>query len=225
MPRLVFRTFRFHACTTVPATYETLFTMKPKTTIIVLAAGHGKRFQGEPNKLAQPLGFGHVLTRTLHQALASQLPVLVVSTPELAVLANQSVAMRDIVLMPADAPSLGMGQSIAAGVAARSNAPGWLILPADMPLVLPQTIQAVADQIGHHTVVVAQHQGLDGYPVGFSAELYSELMLLEGDEGARRLMARYPAHPVAVNDPGVLFDINTQADLSAAQRACSRGFA
>jgi len=32
----------------------------------------------------------------------------------------------------------GMGDSIATGVVATQNANGWLILPADLPLVLPK---------------------------------------------------------------------------------------
>jgi molybdenum cofactor cytidylyltransferase len=55
--------------------------------------------------------------------------------------------------------------------------------------------------------------------VGFSAELYSELATLSGDEGARRLIARYPAHGVELDDPGVLVDVDTQADLDGLRRA------
>jgi len=51
--------------------------------------------------------------------------------------------------------------------------------------------------------------------VGFAAELYSELMMLSGDEGARRIIARYPAIGVDVDDPGVLLDLDTEADLLA----------
>jgi molybdenum cofactor cytidylyltransferase len=51
--------------------------------------------------------------------------------------------------------------------------------------------------------------------VAFAAELYSELATLTGDEGARRLTARYPAHGVEVEDPGVLVDVDTLEDLSA----------
>ena len=50
-----------------------------------------------------------------------------------------------------------------------------------------------------------------------AAELYSELVLLNVDEGARRLVARYPAYGVEVGDPGVLVDIDTDADLRAAR--------
>ena len=72
-------------------------------------------------------------------------------------------------------------------------------------------------------LVFAQHKGMRGHPVGFSAELYSELSSLRGDEGARRLVARYPAVGIEVDDPGVLIDVDTEADLDAVRQAQQRG--
>jgi molybdenum cofactor cytidylyltransferase len=106
-----------------------------------------------------------------------------------------------------------MGHSIAAGVAATGDAPGWLILPADMPMVRSSTLAAVAQAIEHDPIAYAQHRGRRGHPVGFNAELFSELTGLQGDEGARRLLARYPAQAVDVDDPGVLIDVDTVEDL------------
>ena len=191
--------------------------MKARPAVIVLAAGRGSRFGGTGHKLAQGLANSTVLGTTLRQAVASQLPVVVVTTEVLVALASRYVASRDVVVLPpadgaTDAP-LGMGYSIAAGVAARAHAPGWLVLPGDMPLVQPATLQAVARHLADHPVAYAQHRGRRGHPVGFAAELYSELMVLSGDEGARRLLARYPAMPVEVDDPGVLVDVDTEADL------------
>jgi len=185
--------------------------------VVVLAAGRGMRFRGLDHKLVQPLGASSVLGTTLRQVLASQLPMVVVATATLARLAKGSVATRDIVVVPdvgTPGPEpLGMGYSIACGVSARADASGWLILPGDMPMVKADTLQAVARELRHHTVAYAQYRGQRGHPVGFSAELYSELAALGGDEGARRLVARYPAHGVEVDDPGVLIDIDTEADL------------
>ena len=59
------------------------------------------------------------------------------------------------------------------------------LLPGDMPTVQPSSLLAVAAKLPHHVVVYAQHRGRRGHPVGFSAELYSELVQLSGDEGAR----------------------------------------
>ena len=72
---------------------------------------------------------------------------------------------------------------------------------------------AVAEVLEHEPIAYAQYHGRRGHPVGFSAELYSELAALEGDEGARRLLARYPAQAVELDDPGVLIDVDTAEDL------------
>ena len=111
--------------------------------------------------------------------------------------------------------SRGMGDSLAAGVSARADASGWVLLPADMPRVRASTLQQVGRALQTHAVAYAQYHGRRGHPVGFSAELFSELVALTGDEGARRLVARYPALAVEVDDPGVLLDIDTVQDLAA----------
>jgi len=202
--------------------------MLSRPALIVLAAGRGSRFLGSHHKLAEALGPSTVLGTTLRHAIETHLPVVVVTTERLADVARRSVAARDVVVLPEVAPeraddptqlALGMGYSIAAGVSARPDALGWLILPGDMPLVTPASIQAVARALDHHPVAYAQHKGRRGHPVGFSAELYSELVALSGDEGARRLIARYPAHGVELDDPGVLVDVDTQADLDGLRRA------
>jgi molybdenum cofactor cytidylyltransferase len=202
--------------------------MADTTAVIVLAAGKGSRFQGSEggaggaHKLAQRLGDSSVLAQTLANALSSRLPVVVVTTEAFADVARGCVATRDVIVLPevgtGGAKPLGMGVSIAVGVGARPHAPGWLVLPGDMPLVRPATLQAVARGLEHHSVVYAQHRGRRGHPVGFAAELYSELVGLSGDEGARRLISRYPAFGVELDDPGILVDIDTPGDLEAVRR-------
>jgi molybdenum cofactor cytidylyltransferase len=190
-----------------------------KPTIVVPAAGQGRRFGaagGEGHKLEQPLDGLTVLGCTLRQALAAQLPLLVVTTAALAPLVARQLATRDIVVLSPGEASRGMGYSIAAGVAERSRSAGWLVLPADMPRVQPSTLRAVAAALAHHAVSYAQHRGRRGHPVGFAAELYSELVQLDGDDGARRVVARYPAQAVEVDDAGALLDIDTPGDLAGA---------
>jgi molybdenum cofactor cytidylyltransferase len=200
--------------------------MKARPAVIVLAAGRGERFLGSSHKLGQPLGDSTVLGTTLRHAIASQLPVVVVTTEGLADIARRSVAARDVIVLPdagtgaaSGGVQLGMGHSIASGVGARANAGGWLILPGDMPLVQPATLVAVAAALEHHPVVCAHHKGRRGHPVGFSSELYSELVMLTGDEGARRLVARYPALGLELDDLGVLIDVDTEADLARVSQA------
>ncbi|MEO7057050.1 MAG: nucleotidyltransferase family protein [Caldimonas sp.] len=196
--------------------------MTSPRTVIVLAAGRGSRFGAGVHKLAQPFGDSSVLAATIANALASRLHVVVVTTERFSAIARDSVAARDVVILgevgAGDAGATGMGVSIAAGVDASPDASGWLVLPGDMPLVQPTTLQAVARGLDEHPVVFAQHRGRRGHPVGFAAELYSELAALAGDEGARRLVARYPAFGIELGDPGVLLDIDTPGDLDAVRR-------
>jgi len=199
-----------------------------RPTVVVLAAGSGSRFRGTTHKLLQPLGDATVLAVTIGHALETGLPLVVVATEPTAEVARRSVASRDIVVLPRPGSaegagaSLGMGRSIASGVAAHPDAPGWLILPGDMPAVQPATLLAVAQALDEHPVAYAQYRGRRGHPVGFAGELYSELVALDGDEGARRLLARYPAVGVDVDDAGVLVDIDTPADLERLRPPAAR---
>lgn len=189
--------------------------MNSQCTVIVLAAGMATRSDGSGHKLVQPLdgaGDEHtVLGVTLRNVLASRLPVVVVAATAVAPLAERLLG-ADRVLPVAPRRKRGVGDSIAAGVASRPEASGWLVLPGDMPWVRPQTFLHVAAALASHAVAYAQVRGRRGHPVGFSAELYSELVALTGDEGARRLVARYPAEGVEVEDVGVLQDIDTLQD-------------
>lgn len=189
--------------------------MKTPPTIVVLAAGFGSRFKGARHKLDEPLHGSTVLGCTLRQAVASQLHVVLVTTAPFVAVATEVLATSDIVVLSLAEASRGMGHSIAAGVGERPDAGGWLILPGDMPMVRAQTLRSVAAALERHPVVYAQYHGRRGHPVGFGSELYSELIALTGDEGARRIVARYPVHGEELDDPGVLVDVDTQDDLAA----------
>ena len=191
--------------------------MNDKPTIVVVAAGQGSRFKSARHKLDQPLAGSTVLGCTLRHAVESGLPVVLVTTAPFVAIGLEHLTRRDLVLLPPEEARRGMGNSIAAGVAERASAAGWLVLPGDMPLVRPATLSAIAAALVEHTVVQAQYRGRRGHPVGFSSELYSELVALEGDEGARRVVARYPVHGEELDDPGVLVDVDTLDDLAKVQ--------
>ena len=193
--------------------------MKNEPAVVVLAAGAGSRYHGTRHKLSEKLGGDTVLVRTLRNAIASEMSVVLVISESLIAEARGLVAPEDMVVVDSRTQTVwGMGDSIAAGVSIHASATGWLVLPADMPLVKPSSLRAVADALDQQPIAFAQYRGRRGHPVGFGAELFSELVMLKGDEGARRLLARYPTAAVELDDPGVLFDIDTIDDLAVAQR-------
>ena len=110
----------------------------------------------------------------------------------------------------------GVGTSIAAGVAASSDASGWLIVLADMPSIRAETIAAVAGALrGGVRIVVPVMAGRRGHPVGFSARYRMELQALTGDTGERQILSIDAAfvEAISVNDAGIFADIDTPADL------------
>jgi len=193
--------------------------MNKEPAIVVLAAGAGSRYLGSRHKLTEKLGGDSVLRRTLRNAIASELAVVLVVSESLASEANGLLVSNDIVIVDSRSQTMwGMGDSIAAGVSMHAGASGWLVLPGDMPFVRPSSMCAVAEALDQQPIAYAQHRGRRGHPVGFGTEMFSELVMLKGDEGARRLLARYPTAAVELDDPGVLFDIDTVEDLAEAQR-------
>jgi len=172
--------------------------------VIVLAAGLGERFRragGAHDKLLAPLGPKRVRDHVLAAVQASGLPWHVVEREHTTHLSAQ-----------------GMGTSIATGVAATSNAAGWLILPADLPLVQPGSLRRVAEALSHHTVVVPLVQGQRGHPVGFGAVHREALLTLSGDQGAKGVMQNHAPWLLELDDIGCILDVDTPEALAEAAR-------
>lgn len=169
----------------------------PLPVVLVLASGRGARFLasgGTTHKLQAVLGEKTVLQHTLDAVQASGLPMH---------LEQGSHA--------------NMGDCITAAVrACASNAGGWLILPADLPLVLPQTLRAVAQELMGNPIVVPVFQGQRGHPVGFSADCRTALLGLQGAPGAASVVRQFPTRWLEVDDIGSVTDIDTLADLERA---------
>lgn len=192
---------------------------------LLLAAGRGRRFDatGRTSKLlaAAPCGphAGQPLAVAAALALRAAMPrVLAVVRPvENPLQQRLHAALRaaGCELVINDDADDGSGRSIAVGVTATANAPGWLIALADMPAIAPATIAAVRDAIAGGALTAAPvHGGQRGHPVGFGAALRSALAALRGDAGARSVLAAHPPQRIAVDDPGCLLDLDCAADFA-----------
>jgi molybdenum cofactor cytidylyltransferase len=72
--------------------------------------------------------------------------------------------------------------------------------------------------VGHDTVQ-PHYQGQRGHPVGFKRTCGDALQALQGDEGARGVLRRFPPHLLDVDDEGTVWDVDTPQRLEqAAQR-------
>ncbi len=177
--------------------------------VIVLAAGRGERFKvagGTQHKLDALLQDRSVRQHVLAAVQASGLPWHVVTPEHTQHLSNP-----------------GMADSIACGVAATQQADGWLILPADLPLIQPETLCHMANALHEASqqqpacdVVVPMYQQQRGHPVGFSKACLSDLLSLRGDQGASSVVAKHNSLQVLVDDIGCVTDVDTPALLQKA---------
>lgn len=182
---------------------------------ILLAAGSGSRFGG--GKLLHPLADGTPIgvasLRNLKQALPEVVAVVRVGDDALRVrLEAEGVAVH----LCQDA-QIGMSRSFVCGVRACADADGWVIALGDMPFIQPRTIRTVAQNIeGAGRIAIPAWQGRRGHPIGFGKRYREELLDVSGDEGARTVVQRHADEVVILDcdDPGILRDIDTRADLS-----------
>lgn len=164
--------------------------------VLVLASGRGERFLasgGTSHKLQADLGGKTVLERTLDAVRASGLRWHL-----------------------EDAGHPGMGDSIAAAVRATRKAPGWMILPADLPLIRAQTLVDIALAHIAGEVLIPVFEGQPGHPVRFAQSCGDALAALEGNQGAAPVARAQAAIKFIVKDAGCVVDIDTVDDLQRA---------
>ena len=180
-------------------------------TVIVLAAGRSERFLasgGHTHKLQARLGGIPILQRVLQ--------------------AVERAGLACHVVRPRGVPADGMGDSIARGVRATPDSPGWLILPGDLPLIDATTLRRVARALTHCPVVVPVHDGRPGHPVGFGAPCGARLLTLTGERGAASIVQDHRrqghARDLVIDDIGAVTDIDTAGDLAAVAATFDRGY-
>ena len=193
--------------------------MSQGPAVIVLAAGQGSRYRqlagAEQDKLLAACAGRDAEVRPVIEHVLRNLPGritrrLLVTTPDRPEVARLAVAYGCQVLL---LDSTGMGHSISAAVAACADADGWLILPGDMPFILPSSIERVLLGMGKGLISVPLRGAEYGHPVGFGADYGAALLGLSGDRGAKRLFASAKVLEVPLEDPGVLWDVDVPQAL------------
>jgi CTP:molybdopterin cytidylyltransferase MocA len=187
--------------------------------MVVLAAGASRRL-GQPKQLVM-LGGESLLRRQCRLALETGLgPVAVI----LGCRADECAAT--IVDLPVArhinerwAEGLGASIHLAAQVAVANDAAGLLLMHVDQHRLTAADLHLLrAAWIGSHSLdaCVANHGDDFGPPVIFPRDCFANLLQLDGDAGARRVLAALPANSVRrVEAPNAFHDLDLPADLAA----------
>lgn len=139
---------------------------------------------------------------------------------------RRAVAAGAVVLENPD-PGEGPITSLRLALAALgADVDGVALCPVDHPLVRPETVAELVDAFaeGDAPVVLPLHDGRRGHPTLFRRTVFSELADPGLEGGARTVVHRHPEHAteVAVDDVGVVTDIDTPEAYRAAMRGMPR---
>lgn len=195
---------------------------------VILAAGRSSRMGEGLNKLLAEVGGRTVIRRVAETALKSSArPVIVVTGHERARI-EAALAGLDVRLVHNADHVTGMASSLRAGIGAvPDSVAGALVVLGDMPLVAPQLLDRLVtacDPAAGRLIAVPVEGGQRGHPVAWSRRYFPELCALEGDVGARHILAANAevVAEVAVSGEGAFLDVDTPRLLAEAQAAAER---
>ena len=194
------------------------------TAGIILAAGASVRF-GQPKQLIKLRG-KYLVERVLDAALKSRLDLVVL------VLGHEYQSILQALGAKERHPQLeivinhqyreGQSSSLKAGlVSVRKAYSSVMYLLADQPMVNSTIIDLLLDQFhgSGREICVPVFEEQRGNPTIFKRSIYEEIMMIDGDIGARDLIAKNADRVlyVKIKDPLCFFDIDSPEDLKRLQ--------
>nr|WP_313402821.1 nucleotidyltransferase family protein [Pseudomonas sp.] len=187
-----------------------------RVAALMLAAGYSRRFGADKRRLVLADG-SSLLAASLALPCSMVEEVWLVLRPDESITELGLPASIKLVQHPLTAQ--GMGHSLAAGaerLLAESHADAVAIFLADMPSIRRHSLEVLMACAAPDRIVLPSHQGKRGHPVLFGRDFWPQLATLGGDAGARAVLQHNAEalHIVELNDPGVLQDIDTPADLA-----------
>ncbi|MDC0308322.1 nucleotidyltransferase family protein [Planctomycetaceae bacterium] len=193
--------------------------------VVIPAAGHSRRM-GEP-KLLIDLGGKPIIVHLLEtlQASSAVSRIVIVARSDdtnLLEVLEQHAHERLTVITPTEDPP-EMRDSVELALAALDlwESPtwedSWALLPADHPLITPETFQKVCqawkDSSAEIFIPTVNETG--GHPTFFRWPVSEEVAKLSSDEGLNSIVRAFPSRvvhwPTDANE--LLFDLDTPEDL------------
>jgi molybdenum cofactor cytidylyltransferase len=190
----------------------------PNIAAIVLAAGRSTRM-GAANKLLADIGGKPMVRRVVEAVVASRARPTLVVTGHQASSVVAALAGLEVAFVDNPDYAVGLSSSLKVGIGAvPASADGALVLLGDMPQItaahIDRLIAAFAAEDG--AVIVPTHEGRRGNPVLWPRARFAEMLQLEGDAGAKRLMAAHAGdvREVDLGTDAIFADVDTPEALA-----------
>jgi molybdenum cofactor cytidylyltransferase len=186
--------------------------------IIILAAGASSRL-GKPKQL---LTYQHktLIKNILDAALQCRNSITIVVTGAVKDEVEQELKNTQVVLCYNDQWQSGMSSSIRAGVSKmkvlQPQVEACILTVCDQPYISANVLMRLIEkhEAGGHNIVASSYADTVGTPALFSRDHFDELLNLQGEEGAKKLLKKYGADVSLVQFDRGEIDIDTVEDYS-----------
>ena len=180
----------------------------------VLAAGQSKRM-GQRNKLLLPYQQGTVLSHVLDQVRAAGIEDIFVVTGHQYDEVKRGSGPHNVTFLYNDLYDEGMSTSVKLGIRSLGQecAAAFIIL-GDMPNIsadILRKLMAAYDPAQGRLILIPTYNGKRGNPLLWDRSLFESFDRLDGDMGAKILLADYPEsiHEVDVGSDAIFQDMDT----------------
>lgn len=197
-----------------------------KIKALVPAVGYSSRMK--TNKMLLPFAGSTVIENTVQKFLQSQVDGVAVVVGNEKEKIQHVLASYPVQLVENIRFGVGMSSSVQEGVKVLTEddlLDGIMIIPGDMPLIKTETINKLLARFKEKNalIMIPVYQGKRGHPVLFAKSLFSQLMEVKGDVGARNVVKRNSdkCSFLEINDQGVLIDIDCEEEYHRWNRSVS----
>lgn len=190
--------------------------MQDRIGVAILAAGSSSRL-GQPKQLLKFEG-SYLLQRMVDEVVKLNLLDLVLIVGANADQIRSKVNAPSFDVVQNNAWEKGMSSSIRVSVelAIRKNLDGLLIVLSDQPYVNSELLQQIIQfyEPKKNSIVASEYDNILGVPALFDRMYFEELLKLEGDTGARKLINVFRDKVKAVKFEMGGIDIDIPEDLN-----------
>ena len=179
---------------------------------ILLAAGESKRMNGE-NKLIKKINKEPLIKHSVKNILNSSIEELII------IVGHQSEEIKKIIDKNKKIKFVynkkykeGMASSIKIGLQNLSKeTKAFFICLGDMPEVNNEIYNEMIKELKYKKIIVPTYKNKQGNPVLFSISLMEEIMTIEGDIGAKKILEenRDIVFNLEINNQSILKNYNT----------------
>lgn len=191
---------------------------KSQIAVLILAAGASTRM-GRTVKQLLPWKGTTLLGHAISTAKASKADDVVVILGAQASQLHSMFEMSSVTLLENKQWPLGMGTSIACGIAHlidhQKKWNGALIMLCDQPMVDVDYLNTLIDTFADNVIVATDYGERRGVPALFSKAYFHELAELKADYGAREVLQRHREDVIVLDAAGRTVDVDTPEDYKS----------